>query len=88
MTFLFKLGEEQNAIYGHFKPAVIHGNQGDGLDFLLALVKQFGCQTDSPIRIVSNRTVLDCDLEQHGNPPGMGRAGPCALPIRIIAHFW
>ena len=60
-----QLGEKQIAIDGELKTASIGGYQGEGFDLRLEFFQQLGCQTDSPVGVVSDRTVDQVKFQQH-----------------------
>jgi len=59
------LGVNEGVVKGYLKPAFIGRDEGDGFNLGLKMVEEFGCQTGSPVGVVSNSAVFDGNLEQH-----------------------
>ena len=54
-----QLGIHQAPVHRHLKTATIRGDEGERGDLELVRLQQVGRQTDGPVRVVSNRAVLD-----------------------------
>jgi hypothetical protein len=52
-----QLGIKQFTIHRKLKSSPVGWHQGERFDIWLKFLEQFGCQTDSTIGVVSNRTV-------------------------------
>lgn len=66
MAVGLQLGIDQFVIHRDLKAPPIRGHQGDRLDLRLKLLEQIGCQTDSPVGVVSNYAIDNLYLK-HGN---------------------
>jgi hypothetical protein len=62
-----QLGIQQLPIHRELKAPAIRWHQGDRFDIRLKLLEQLGCQTDSTIGVVSNRTINQVNLHQHNS---------------------
>jgi hypothetical protein len=62
MAVGFQLGIQQLPIHRKLKAPSIRWHQGDRFDIRLKFLEQFGCQTDSTIGVVSNRTIDQIEL--------------------------
>jgi hypothetical protein len=57
-----QFGVEQAGVQAHLKATSVRGDQADAGNLELVLAQQFGRQTDSPIGVVSNRTIDNLDF--------------------------
>jgi hypothetical protein len=57
-----QFGVKEPGVQAHFKATSVRGDQADTGNLGLVLAKQFGCQTDSAFRVVSNRTIDNLDF--------------------------
>ena len=62
-----QLGVQQLPIHTELEAPSIRRYQGDRFDLRLKLLEQFSCQTDSPIGVVSDRTIDQVYFHQHHN---------------------
>lgn len=69
---------DQTAIHRHLKPPSIGRYEGDGINQMLKLSKQFSCQAHGPVCVVSDRAVDDLN-SQH--LPSRARTGRIAAPV-------
>jgi len=63
----FQLGVQQFPINRKLKAPAIRWHQGDRFNLGFEFLKQFGCQTDSAIGIVSDCAVDQIELQYHNN---------------------
>ena len=62
-----QLGIQKLPIHRELKTSAIRRHQGEGFDIRLKLLEQLGCQTDSTIGVVSNRTIDQVNFHQHNS---------------------
>jgi hypothetical protein len=62
MPATFQLGVNQVVVNFHFEAPTIRRHQAELLNFRLKLFQQLGCQTGSPVGIVSDRAVGNRDI--------------------------
>lgn len=60
-----EFGVNQRAVERHLKAPAIGGDQRDRFDFGFILPQEISRQTGGPIGVVSDRAVLDGNVEQH-----------------------
>ena len=63
MAVGLQFGIDQFAVDGHLEAPAIRRYQGECIDFWFKFFEQFGCQTGSPVGIVSNRAVDQLDFQ-------------------------
>lgn len=68
-----QLGVDQLAVHAHLEATSIRRHEGKRFDIRLKLLKQFGCQTGSPIQVMSNRTVDQFNSQQHRSSPSLSK---------------
>ena len=62
-----QLGIQQLPVHRELEATAIRRHQGDRFDVQLKFLEQLGCQTDSTIGVVSDRTVDQVNFHQHNN---------------------
>jgi hypothetical protein len=62
-----QLRVNQLTIHRDFITPALRGDQRDLGDLMLDLLEQIGCQTDSPLSVVSDFAVLDTNFVCHFN---------------------
>lgn len=65
MAVGLELRIDQIPVYADFESPSIRRHQRERFDIVLEFIQQFGCQTDSPVSVVSNSAIYQLKIICH-----------------------